>query len=109
MLSTLILLVLAAPSTLAQVNGYLQNRDPGDPPRVDLNQLQEQAFVMGSGEAYRDLLTIGASQAVADFAVRHERAEKYTVREFAKIRFLVVHPSCNTVLVKIDAKPVHQT
>ena len=85
MLSTLILLVLAAPSTLAQVNGYLQNRDPGDPPRVDLNQLQEQAFVMGSGEAYRDLLTIGASQAVADFAVRHERAEKYTVREFANL------------------------
>ena len=28
----------------------------------------------------RDLLTIGASQAVADFAVRHEQTERQVVR-----------------------------
>ena len=82
MITALLLLVFSAPSTLAQVDGYLQNRDESDPPRVDINQLQQEAFIMGNGEAYRDLLTIGASQAVAEFALRHERAEKYTVRSF---------------------------
>ena len=90
MITTLLLLVFSAPSTFAQVDGYLQNRDPGDPPRVDINQLHQEAFIMGNGEAYRDLLTIGASQAVADFALRHERTEKYTVRSFVKVRFLVI-------------------
>ena len=80
MITTLLLLVFSAPSTFAQVDGYLQNRDPGDPPRVDIDKLHQEAFIMGNGEAYRDLLTIGASQAVADFALRHERTEKYTVR-----------------------------
>ena len=87
MITTLILLVLSAPSTFAQVDGYLQNRDPNDPPRVDINKLQEEAFIMGNGEAYRDLLTIGASQAVAEFALRHEQAEKYEVRFFIEIKF----------------------
>ena len=87
MITTLILLVLSAPSTFAQVDGYLQNRDPNDPPRVDINKLQEEAFIMGNGEAYRDLLTIGASQAVAEFALRHEQAEKYEVRFSLKSNF----------------------
>ena len=93
---TLTLLVLSAPSTFAQVDGYLQNRDPSDPPRVDIEELQRKAFIMEDGEAYRDLLTIGASQAVAEFALRHERTEKFQVRN-------------PLPLVIYDAKPAHQT
>ncbi len=46
---------------------------------VDLSELEAQDFILPNGLPYRDLLTIGASQAVAEFATRNEAAERNKV------------------------------
>ncbi len=48
---------------------------------VDLAELEGTPFMLSSGIAYRDMLTIGASQAVAQFAGRYQPEERQRVRE----------------------------
>jgi hypothetical protein len=46
---------------------------------VDLNDLESRNFILPNGEPYRDLLTMGAAQAVSQFATRFESTRDQTV------------------------------
>ena len=47
---------------------------------VDLHDLESQNYILPNGEPYRDLLTIGASKAVAEFAERLEPGRRQKVK-----------------------------
>ena len=69
--------------SLAQADPQFTARYPSSSsssPSQNLDELEGTPFMLDAGVPYRDLLTIGASQAVAQFANRFQPAEKDRVR-----------------------------
>ena len=49
-------------------------------PSASLTELEDMPFTLANGSPYRDLLTIGASRAVAQYAARFQPSERTRVR-----------------------------
>ena len=59
----------------------------------NLNELEGTPFVLGDGTEYRDLLTIGASRAVAQYAARFQPEERQRVRRTITLLLLLYLPN----------------